>query len=188
LNEEIEIQDAVELAIKSIMRNCVTVEGTITKVNNDFTVDVTVGKDEVDGGSTFYSVPMMCLPAVQASVIQIPKLNSDCHISFLDNTLERPQLVRVNEVTDYLIGTQAGQVNIKVNGGTLGGIPKAKEIQTQSNLDKAILQAFLQIINGPPIDEPGNGAPSALQIALKAALAGKQPGTWDNLENPKFTQ
>ena len=38
------------------------------------------------------------------------------------------------------------------------------------------LDAIINILTGVPINEPGNGAPSALQASLSAALAGKNTG------------
>jgi len=72
------------------------------------------------------------------------------------------------------------------NGGGLLNIPKLKEVWNQN---KAILDALLGIANGAPINEPGNGSPSALQVTLKAAFAGKQPGVFDanTITNKKVT-
>ncbi|HAS45879.1 MAG TPA: hypothetical protein DCS93_35685 [Microscillaceae bacterium] len=67
------------------------------------------------------------------------------------------------------------QDKLLLNGETGGGLLNISELKAAWNQNKAILDALLQVIGGAPINEPGNGAPSALQITLKAALAGKQP-------------
>lgn len=185
MNEEHEIQEALENAIRSIMRNCVTVEGTIVAVNDDYTVDVKVGKDEVDGGSTFRNVPMMCLPATQASVIQIPALNSDCHISFLDNTLDRPQLVRVDRVERYLIGDSDTPVQVVINGGNLGGLTKVIDVTQRLNLIEQAFNSHLGKYSAHTHPVTGVGSPTGITIPDTDTLT---PTTREDIENPKITQ
>lgn len=181
--EEHELEQSFTGAVNALTRHFVVTDGTVVDVDTEkFTVNIQVG-DSPD--AVLFNVPIKVLKGSQASVIAMPKIGSACTFSFRDGNMGRPQLVDVDQVQDFYI-TTAG--NTIFNAGTLGGMVKARELQTQSNLDKEILQAMLDILTGPPIDEPGNGAPSALQIALRAALIGKSPGTWDNLENPKITQ
>jgi|GEM_PF-1871154 len=170
---------------KATSRASACVEGEIVEVNDDYTCDVKVGTDGSGQDVVFYSVPIKVLVGTPATVIEVPVLGSDCLLLFKDNNIHRPQLLCVDQVDKFLINPKTVT---QFNNGLLGGMVKAKELQEQSNKDKAILDTLLQIINGPPITELGNGAPSALQIALKSALAGKQSGTWDNLENSKILQ
>ena len=74
-----------------------------------------------------------------------------------------------------------------LNGESGGGLINISEFKSEWNKNKAILNALLQKLNGPPITEPGNGSPSALQTTLKAALVGKQPGVFseEQLTNKK---
>lgn len=172
------LPEAFAHAVKTLMRGALTVDGIIDAVDTTaYTVDVKIA------GETMFSVPMRVLVSSQASVIEIPALNSACLIVFRDNNISQPQLFMVDKVTELRIDTK-----VIFNKGTLGGMVKAKELQTQSNKDKAILDALLNIINGTPINEPGNGAPSALQLALKGVLNGKSSGVWTGLENAKITQ
>lgn len=103
-------------------------------------------------------------------------------IQFSDGTI-----ITYNTST-HLLSISIEDGNIIINGGDLGGLVKAKELKEQSEKDKAILDALLQVITGSSISEPGNGAPSALQLALQGALVGKQSGTWNSLENDKIKQ
>lgn len=168
------------------MRRCVTVEGTITDVDEDtFTVAVTIGKDEIDGGATFYDIPMMCLPSVQASVIQVPAMNSDCHISFLDNSLERPQLVRVNRVTKYLIGDQTDQVQVVVNGGMLKGVPKVIDLTERLNLIENAVNGLITAYNLHTHPVISVGSPTGPTVPDTTSLT---PTQVDDIANPKFTQ
>jgi hypothetical protein len=162
--------------------NC---DGIIESVDETtFTCSVTVGS------ATFQDVPLRVLISTQSSFLEIPKVGTECVMTFRDANLGRPQLLEVNECDKILIKVGTSTLNIidgefKFNGGTKG-IPKADVIKTESEKDKAILDALLQIINGAPIPEPGNGSPSALQIALAGVLASKQSGTWTALENTKI--
>lgn len=167
------------------MRNCVTVEGTIIAVNDDFTVDVRVGSEEIDGGATFRDIPMMCLPAAQASVIQIPKLNSDCHISFLDNTLDRPQLIRVHQVDKYLIGDSTTPVQVIINGGSLGGLVKVINMVERMNLIENRFNSHLTAYNTHTHPVTAVGSPTGLTVPDSNDLT---PTTRDDIENPKITQ
>lgn len=61
--------------------------------------------------------------------------------------------------------------------------------QTELNKDNSILTALVGIINGTPIPEPGNGAASALQTALKGAITGKTNADFSKIKSEKsFTE
>lgn len=77
--------------------------------------------------------------------------------------------------------------NIQMNDGSYGGLTKTQELQTQINKTNAVLQAVVNIISGTVIDEPGSGAPSALQAALKTAITGLSLGNFSNIENTLIT-
>ncbi|EAY26092.1 hypothetical protein [Microscilla marina] len=77
---------------------------------------------------------------------------------------------------------------LALNGDSAGGLIKIKELKTEWNKNKAILDGLVHILSGPPIPEPGNGSPSALQVSLKGAVAGKQTGVLkDSIINKKVT-
>jgi hypothetical protein len=61
-------------------------------------------------------------------------------------------------------------------GGTGNFLVKYNELKENYDKTKEVLDSILTILNGAPIPEPGNGAPSALQTALSSALAGKSTG------------
>jgi len=146
-----------------------------------------------DGSVTdtkYYDVPLKVLIGTQASFVEIPAVNSNCTICFRDNNIQRAQLYQVDQCAKILIkiGTQTLQVDSTAwvfNGGSTGMV-KADVLKTESEKDKAILDGLMQIITGPPIPEPGLGAPSAFQAALSAVLAGKTSGDWTTLQNDKI--
>ena len=77
---------------------------------------------------------------------------------------------------------------VTFNGGSLGGMCITPELKTQLDKTNSLLTALITVINGAPILEPGVGNPSALQIALSAALIGKSLGDYTNIENENILQ
>jgi hypothetical protein len=163
--------------------NC---DGVVKDVDKTkFTCTVTVGETD------FTEVPIRVLISKQASFVEIPAVNSSVVMTFRDANMARPQLLEVDECQEILIKIGNSTLDItdglfKFNGGS-HGIPKADEIKTQSEKDKDILDGILQVLQ-TPINEPGNGAPSAFQAALIAAIGTKQSGVWTGLENDKIKQ
>jgi hypothetical protein len=70
--------------------------------------------------------------------------------------------------------------------GTVYSLAKTEMLVTELNKTNTLINALLAIINGAPIPEAGNGAPSALQTALKAALVGQSLGNYANIKNEKI--
>lgn len=77
--------------------------------------------------------------------------------------------------------------SIQFGDGTFGGMVKGTEFQTQEAKTVQLLEALLGIINGAPIPEPGSGAPSALQAALKTAVSGLSVPDFTNAVNGIIT-
>ncbi len=74
---------------------------------------------------------------------------------------------------------------VVINGGELGGLTITSELKTQLDKTKEVIDSIVQILSGSPINEPGNGSPSALQAALGTALEGKELGDYSNIEDEK---
>jgi len=75
---------------------------------------------------------------------------------------------------------------ITINGGENGGLTITPTLVQELNKNNAILTALLGVLTGAPIPEPGNASPSALQIALKGAVTGKQLGDFSKIEDAKI--
>lgn len=90
--------------------------------------------------------------------------------------------IAINETT-FLIQDGLTQFN----DGSFGGLTKTQELKTQIDKTNEVVNIILTILTGSTVNEPGNGAPSALQAALGAALAGKQVGDFSDIENDKVT-
>lgn len=72
---------------------------------------------------------------------------------------------------------------ITFNDGLKGGLTNTITLREQLEKTNELLNNLLTIINGPPIPEPGSNAPSALQAALSAAIAGQELGTYGEIED-----
>jgi hypothetical protein len=70
----------------------------------------------------------------------------------------------------------------KINTGSEAMV-KGDELQTQLNKTNDLLQALVTILNETAIPEPGAGAPSALQLALKTAIIGKALGSYTDIKS-----
>lgn len=78
-------------------------------------------------------------------------------------------------------GNEAFTIHLKNDGSCeLGGdtdnMVRYSILKEEYDKTKAVLDAILNILNGAPVNEPGNGSPSALQIALSTALSGLSTG------------
>lgn len=95
-----------------------------------------------------------------------------------------------NDEINLTVGETTVLINKDVfsfNGGSLGGLTKTQELKTQLDKTTQLLQQLITVLSGAPIPEPGNGAPSALQTSLAAAIAGLSLGDFSNIENEKIT-
>jgi len=129
----------------------------------------------VNEGIDIYDVSLTPVIDQEASeVITIPAIDSPALVAIIQNDLRNT----------YLVSCQKAD-KVYLRGTSLGGLVKVKELREQLNKTTELLQALLNIINGAQVVEPGNGSPSALQIALKASIIGKNLGQWDNIENEK---
>ena len=57
------------------------------------------------------------------------------------------------------------------------------KLKAQIDKNSLILNNLLTVLTGPPVLEPGNSAPSALQAVLGALLAGKGTADLSNITN-----
>lgn len=137
---ELDLQDAFDRFAKRITRASIIVEGVVSEVNENYTCTVEIESTNVSGSRNkipILNVPIKVLIGVKASVIEIPKVGSDCLIEFRDNSVQRPQLHSVNEIDKFII--QIGEKILECNkdgfvfnGGEKGAMP------TNGIIDKVI--------------------------------------------------
>lgn len=164
--------------------------------------------EESDAGLT-------CIPVIGSSVL-VTLINNSFESAFVSCFSAIAKLIFVNEsgyrfeITDEFLNAQIGENifkideeqiyaevgestltmtedKIQMNDGSLNGLVKIDTLKQELDKNSQILQGLLTILSGAPIPEPGMGSPSALQTALAGAVAGKQPGQWNDIENDKVT-
>lgn len=96
----------------------------------------------------------------------------------------------VINVTGNVDLISAGDINLKPNKLNIGEEnlePTIKGDVTveELNKDNDILSSILDIITGSTIMEPGEGAPSAFQAALKSAVSGKNVADYSQIKSKK---
>lgn len=123
-----------------------------------------------------------------------PAINAMCLIGMIENQDAAAFLIDASVVEEVAftatkLNASLEELNIDVtqtvfNGGNNGGLIKIEELKNELAKYTQLLQAILSVINVlPGINEPGNGAPSAFQAALKTAVTGKQLPTFTTIEN-----
>lgn len=127
--------------------------------------------DDID----LYNVSLTAVSDEGASeIVTIPEIDSPALVAIIQNDLRNSYMVSCHKAAKIII-----------RGGALGGLVKVKELQSQLDKTNKLLQAVINIVIGTPIPEPGNSSPSALQIALKAAIGNHTLGKFDKIENEK---
>lgn len=138
----------------------------VNKQKNTCTVE------PLNGDSIFYDIKLQAQMSNKGLIIY-PVKNSLVVITPLSET--EAFVSMFSEIED-----------ITFNKGVYGGMVKATELVKQLEKTNEVLSAILNVISGSPIPEPGNGSPSAFQIALKTAILNKQIGDYSDIENKKI--
>jgi hypothetical protein len=168
---------------KSILQNAIpsTVTDGVIKAVDEMTYTCTVTISGVD----FYKVPMKVLiSATQASVVEVPAVNSACTIVFKDKSKDRPTLLYVNVSDKLLIKITNSTIEItsdliKFNGGGNDGLVLVNALITKlNNLENAFnAHMHATAATGPPsIPTP---IPGSIPIVTTVKA---------DLENTKITQ
>lgn len=142
-----------------------------------------------DGGATYYGVRLR--PAIgdgEYGILIIPKVGSQVLVGLIDNDERKPYVAMYSELdTVEMVAEGVYSVNgaaIHMNGDTYDSI-KGAEIKAELDKTKTILDALIQVLGGAPIPEPGNGAASALQVALNGAVASLPAPDFSDITNNK---
>lgn len=114
----------------------------------------------------------------------VPKNESWVLVGFVENNETDAFVIVYSQVEEYYLNAN----KIVFNEGLNGGFVLIKELKEELSKINNILKPLLSIVTGTPIAEPGNGSPSALQIALGSALRGLTLPTYGNIENDKIIQ
>ncbi|ANQ49620.1 hypothetical protein MY04_4803 [Flammeovirga sp. MY04] len=159
----------------------------VTVNENNFSVDVLPLHEEVE-------IPDVRLKAsldtASNYTVVFPKVESIVVVALIGNSQIDAFVTMVNEPEK--IKTVIGETTIEVdqngisfNGGQNGGLMITPTLVNELEKNNKLLDAFLKVLGGAPITEPGNGSPSALQQALNSALSSFELGDFSEVENKK---
>lgn len=170
--------------------------------NKDFIAFVECTVDSVDpdaqtcdctavSGKAETEIPNVKLSAeANNGIIITPTVGSTVIVGISDRVGAFVVMYEDLDVFQIVINTTSFLMNdglTQFNDGSFGGLTKTQELKTQIDKTNEVVNIILTILTGSPVNEPGNGAPSALQAALGAGLAGKTVGDFSDIENDKVT-
>ena len=153
------------------------------------------------GGAEYLEVRLKAvIKQTDVKLVVYPVIGSIVHFGIIENNPADTYVTQITEFESVLITNKTlfklhlkedGKLDIEAkeitfNGGNNKGLVKEPELVKELNKNNQILQAILGVINGTPIPEAGNYAPSSLQTTLKGVLTGKQIGDFTQLENTKI--
>lgn len=138
-------------------------------------------------GVKIYDVPLRVLLSNTASFVEIPKVDSNCTLGFLDNNMARPTIIKVDicdkilikigestlSITDGVFLLNAGNSSLEMknneisfNGGSNGGLAVVANLVTKYNALENDLNNLKAIFSTLWVPVPSDGG-----AALKAAAA-----------------
>lgn len=147
--------------------------------------------EPVSGGANFLDVRLRSiLDNGTGGIILKPKVDSIVIIGLLENNEATAFVIAYSDIDELYFKSDGGMTFevkkdvVKINGDQQGNI--LIESKLKSELDKVnqILNALKQVCS-VPINEPGNGSPSAFQAGLNTALSSLQIPSYQNISNTK---
>lgn len=186
MDKPAQIREAIKaLTDKPHYNSSALINGTCSAINGIDTIDVDV--DDI----TYHDVQLQAITeGAGKSLIIIPSKGSKVIIGNVENgtgyvliNADKPDRIIIKQADGMYIDVMKDV--IKLNGDSEGGILIEKKLVDELKKVNDILQAIMATISGPPIPEPGSGAPSALQTALKGVIAGKILPQYVQITNDK---
>lgn len=186
------LDEAVDELVSKIQAKNDTVqcfEGTVKDVDIEKGC-ATITREEQP---TLYTVRLNSIvPATDDKFIVYPAVQSKVLCCLVNNNKTEAAILKYSKIDSYEISIGEHSLvldgeGITFNGGENGGLIIVKELRSQLSKNNEILNKILTVISGSPIPEAGNGAVSALQAALKTALANTSTGDFSGIENTKVS-
>jgi hypothetical protein len=163
------------------------VDGIITEVDTvKFTCSVKTQLTE------FHNVPLRVLISSQASFIEIPKLQTNCLMTFRNMNTGRPQLFSVHESEKTILTVGSSSLEItdslfNFNTGSLGGLVKVNDLLTKINNLEYTLNALIDKFNSHT--HPGVSSGSSSTAPTTSQEGGRiTPTQLNEIENTKIKQ
>lgn len=148
-----DLSDVFSNAVWALVRNYITIEGTIQAVYPD-TLQADVNVD----GAVFMKCPYnLLIDGSPTSDVEDPKVGTDCHMGFLDGSLQRPIVLRAREGTKRSFAYDLTQFN----GGQNGGMVLLLQLVAKLNNIENLLNQFIALYNSHthPVSGSATGVP-----------------------------
>jgi hypothetical protein len=139
--------------------------------------------EPINGGAPYYARLRALIDAKDKSPMIVPMKDSVVIVATFSKNSGDAFVLGYTEVEKVKVLTSKGEVWL--NGDNYGGVLIEKKLVDELKKVNDLLQGVLSVINGAPITEPGNGSPSALQLALKGVVAGKALPQYQSITNEK---
>lgn len=184
MDKEAQLATAMYDAIKQVTRGGCVVEAVVVSVDETaFTCDVTVNNSQGELPTTYFDVPLRVLTGSQASVVEIPELNTQCIICFRDSNIGRPQILMIHKALKILVICD----QVVFNNGTLGGMVKLNDLVAKLNTLESDINTLKAAFSSWVVVPNDGGA--ALKTAATSWYSQQlQPTKAVDLENPKIKQ
>jgi hypothetical protein len=170
-----ELGQAFTMAIESIVRKirkadevCIVI--SVDKNSNTCELESSGGQRKISKARL-----ISIADDFEKKFVVYPKVGSFVSIAYLFGNSDKAIITKYSEVDEIVL-----------NGSEFGGLVKADVLKAELDKTNEAITAIIAVINSAaPITEPGNGSPSALQAALKAAISGKKLGDYSKIQNEK---
>jgi hypothetical protein len=147
--------------------------GKVTAFNsNDWTLTCDVDDLELDGIRV-----KAIINSNETGILVEPKVGSQVLLAKIENKKESLVALQFDEVVKYRLNADL----IELNGDDYS-IVKAEELQQIMQTNKAFIDAFKNIVTGPPITQPANST-STFQTALAVAIGALDYKDGQGIEN-----
>lgn len=124
--------EALTKFVQNHLRAHVLIDGIVTVVNDNFTVDITVND------VTYSNVPTKVVIGSQASIYEIPVVNTTCLVKWRDGHRQLPQIDSFDQVDQYYLQPVTNLFisakNTVFNGGNNGGLVLVNDLVDRMNL------------------------------------------------------
>ena len=183
-------KDAFNQAVLSLIKYGIT-EGIITSVDEtQFTCSIQItGYGQT---ATYNDVPLKVIKSSNASIIEIPEINSDCLFVFRNYSKDLPVLISAVLISKFIIIIGSSQILIKdeliqFNGGKNNGLVIGKNLVEQLNNLENDLNILKTAFNAwAPV--PNDGGAALKTISANWAGNSLSLSQESQIENKKITQ
>jgi hypothetical protein len=110
--------------------------------------------------------------------VSYPTVGSYVTCSILNNMPDECYVTQYSQIDKVVLNCE----QVIINGGQNGGLVNWPSAKAQLDLVAQFIEVFKNNLS-IPVNEPGNGAPSAFQQALNTALTSIQTANFNDLED-----